>query len=250
MASWTVDILMYHSISDRGGPTSIPLEIFSTQMDALASSGLPVVDLDHVAAGDLPERSVVLTFDDAFADFETNAHPVLERHGFPATVYVPTGNIGATESWNGALSPPRALMDWPTIRRLAANGVTFGNHSVSHPDLTSLGPEELDAELTQSKSKLEHELGRQVRHFAPPYGKTSRRVQEVIAKEHETSVGTTLGQADELSDIFDLPRLEMFYFRSERAWRQHLDGRGAAYLSLRRGLRAVRNTVSHPARRL
>ena len=47
-------------------------------------------------------------------------------------------------------------------------------------------------------------------------------------------------------DIYDLPRIEMFYFRDERRWRDHLVGRGGAYLAARRALRWVRGRVAAP----
>lgn len=249
MARWTADILMYHSISDRGGPTSILPEVFEMQMETLAASGVPVVSMDDIAEGTRPERSVVLTFDDAFVDFATAAWPVLEKHGFPAMVYVPTAGVGAVETWEGALTPPRPIMDWNTIRRLADAGVHFGNHSVSHPDLTKLGADDLREEIASARATLENELGRPVRHFAAPYGKSSATVNKVISIDHVTGVGTRLGQADARSDLLDLPRIEMFYFSSRRTWQRHLEGRGTAYLAARRGLRAVRNIAFHPARR-
>lgn len=249
MAGWRADILMYHSISDRGGPTSIPEGVFARQMSELAASGLPVVSLDAIADGTMPERAVIITFDDAFQDFATTAWPILEKHGFTATVYVPTGHVGDVEAWKGVLTPPRPLMGWDTIRELAGKGITFASHSISHPDLTTLDDGTLDAELDQSKAALEAELGQPVRHFAPPYGQSDGRVRRAIESRYATSVGTGLGQSDQSTDRHDLMRLEMFYFQSGGHWRRHLAGRGGAYLALRRTLRAVRNALSHPSTR-
>lgn len=249
MAKPHLDILMYHSISDRGGPTSIEPKVFEAQMSALSASGRPIIGLDEVAEGNWPDGAVVLTFDDAFQDFADAAWPVLQRFGLQAVVYVPTGRVGAAEDWVGALVPPRPLMNWDTIRHLAEQGVTFGNHSITHPDLTALDPRTLKRELEESKSILEQEIGRPVKHFAPPYGKSTAAVRNAIASGHATSVGTRLDRATRHSDMHDLPRLEMFYFRDTRHWHRHLDGKGGPYLSLRRGLRAIRNAVSHPSQR-
>lgn len=246
-----VDILMYHSISEAGGPTSIPPAIFREQMAALAGSGVPVVSLDDLrdarAGGrPLPPRSVVVTFDDALADFAGTASPILEAHGFAAIVFVPTGHVGGAEGWRGTASPPRRLMDWPTIRALAAAGVRFGSHSVSHPDLGRLAPDRLEDELRASRETLEDHLGAAVEHFAPPYGLTTPAVRRRIAAHYHSSVGTRLGRAGPDEDIFDLPRLEMFYFTAPRLWRRHLAGRGGAYLRARRLLRGVRDLVQKP----
>lgn len=249
MSKRRADILMYHSISDRGGPTSIAPDVFRWQMEALAASRRPVVSMDRFAEGSWPDGAVALTFDDAFQDFSDFAWPILERHDFPAMVYVPTGYVGGAEGWTGALSPPRPLMDWPTIRRLAKAGVEFGNHSVSHPDLSALDDTDLQREICDAKEALEGKLGSPVRHCAPPYGSASATVRKAVARCHVTSVGTVLGQVTEASDLLHLPRIEMFYFRTPGAWRRHLDGNGGPYLALRRGLRAIRSAISPHAKR-
>lgn len=244
-----IDILMYHSVSDRGGPTSIRPEVFAAQMRALSLSGRQVVGMDALVSGEWPEGAVVLTFDDAFQDFITSAWPVLEQFGFPSVVYVPTGFVGSEEGWVGAMSPPRRLMDWSDMRHLSDEGVVFGSHTVSHPDLPGLDHDALLAEITQSKDALENELGRQVLHFAPPYGRSNAEVQAQVSTKFRTSVGTRLGRASSTSDLHDLPRLEMFYFNNLKAWNLHLEGHGGPYLALRKGLRAVRNLISHPSGR-
>lgn len=243
-----VDILMYHSISDRGGPTSTPRDVFADQMDALAASGRRVLSIDALAGG-WPEDGVVITFDDAFQDFATDAWPILKSHGFPAVVYIPAGHVGGHENWQGALNPPRALMDWDHLRALAEDGVTFGNHSIGHPDLDSLSNEDLYHEIEGARAIIEDRLGFPVRHFAPPYGRASANVRNAIAQSHATSVGTRLGRATSGSDRHDLPRLEMYYFRDPGHWRRHLAGQGAPYLAARKTLRRVRDMISHPSGR-
>lgn len=242
----SVDILMYHSISDSGGPTSIPEPTFASQMAALAESKIPVLSLDAAVAQDGPKRAVVITFDDAFEDFATSAWPVLSHFGFPAMVYVPTGCVGASEQWRGALDPARPIMSWTTIRTLADQGVSFGSHTVTHPDLQQLDRESLIEELAASKADMEDRLGRAVDHFAPPYGRGGGLARRCIAQNYRTSVGTRLGIAEADSDLLDLPRIEMFYFTRLPVWRQRLAGHGAPYLGLRRGLRALRDRTSHP----
>lgn len=251
MAEPVVDILMYHSVSDRGGATAIAPATFAAQMDAIAEAGLPVIALDDLLAardgrGALAPHSLILTFDDGFQDFADAAWPVLERHGFRPIVYLPTAHVGRSEDWRGIADPPRPLMGWGTIAALAAEGVAFGSHSVSHADLDALSPEALHAELERSRQRIEDRLGRRVAHFAPPYGIAGPAVRAEIARLYRSSVGTRLGRARPGDDPFDLPRLEMHYFRDIGRWRAHLAGRGAAYLAARRGLRALRGVVARP----
>lgn len=247
------DILMYHSISGQGGPTCILPAIFAAQMQAIAAAGVPVITLDdYCAAGTggpaLPERSVILTFDDGFQDFADAAWPVMRDLGFRPIVYLPTNYIGGREGWRGIADPPRRLMDWDTIRRLQAEGVIFGSHTESHPELDSLAPEAVEAELTRSRDRIAAELGAAPAHFAPPYGIASAATRARIAQHYRSSVGTRLGQAGPAADRHDLPRLEMFYFTDPARWRAHLDGRGGRYFALRRALRAVRGNLMKPWR--
>lgn len=239
-----IDILMYHSISDAGGPTSIPPAVFDSQMAEIARAQVPVVTLDDLVAAHglgqpLPPHSVIITFDDAYQDFADAALPVLQRHGFPATVYLPTEFIGREEAWDGANSPPRRLMDWGTIRALAADGVTFGSHSVTHSDLTMLADETLHVELNVSKAEIEDQLGRSVRHFAPPYGMSNDHVTNLAAGVYDTAAGTRLDRATVVDNLLDLPRIEMFYFTDPARWADHLAGNGAGYLARRKAMRWI-----------
>jgi peptidoglycan/xylan/chitin deacetylase (PgdA/CDA1 family) len=246
-----IDILMYHSISDRGGPTAIAPGVFAMQMDVLAASHVPVLTMDEAVKGlsgraPLPPRSVVITFDDGFEDFGVAAWPVLARRGFRPIVYIPTGFVGRSEGWKGIADPARPLMGWGEIRSLSEDGVLFGSHTISHPDLTSLSAKSVTAELTQSLAEIEERLERRVPHFAPPYGLTNAEVLAQIARHYASSVGTRLGSADGGDDVHDLPRIEMFYFQDAATWARHLEGRGGLYLAGRRALRRVGSAVRKP----
>ena len=242
---------MFHSIADALGPTSVAPAVFAAQMQALAQSGLPVIALDQLVAArrggaSLPPRSVILTFDDGFSDFAAAAWPVLRDQGWPVCVYLPTGPVGGHEHWRGQASPPRPLLGWDLIERLAGAGVTFGAHTVNHPDLLALDPAARLAELEQSRDTIAARLGRAPAHFAPPYGRSDAALRQMLAGLFDSSCGTRLDQAGPASHLHDLPRLEMFYFTDIRRWRAHLAGRGTAYLLRRQGLRKLRSLVLDP----
>ncbi|MGC1428414.1 MAG: polysaccharide deacetylase family protein [Albidovulum sp.] len=253
MATPAVDILMYHSVSDRGGATSIHPRVFAGQMRAISEAGVDVISLDDYLAAKagqktLAKRSVVVTFDDGFQDFAEVAWPEMRSHGFLPIVYLPTGFVGGAEGWRGIATPPRPLMGWDTARALAGQGVEFGSHTVTHPDLNGLTDSDLDAELTQSRALIEARLGCPVRHFAPPYGIARPKIRARISKVYATSVGTRLGSASLRSDAHDLPRIEMYYFTDLNRWRAQLDGRGGAYLATRQAMRGIKTAVMKPWR--
>ncbi len=243
MARPVIDILMYHSIAVATGPTSIAPEVFRAQMAAIAEAGVPVITLDDLLAARkgraLPPYSVILTFDDGYQDFAEAAWPVMQPLGFRPMVYLPTAHIGRMDGWTVDPKAQRPIMGWPLIRSLAEQGVQFGSHSVSHRDLDSLDPEVLEAELIRSRSEIEKRLGRPVPHFAPPYGVANAATRRAIAAHYKTSVGTILNRAGVDDDLFNLPRLEMFYFTDLARWRRQLAGRGTGYLLARKTLRRV-----------
>lgn len=240
-----IDVLMYHSISDAGGPTSIPVQVFSDQMNALAETGYHVADFTDLTAWrdggkNLPEKTAIITFDDGFLDFRDKAWPVLNKLGFPAIVFLPTDCIGGNENWKGANQPPRQLMSWSDISALYQDGARFGSHSQNHVNLTQLDEKKLNLQLRQSRSNLEDALGEPVDAFAAPYGAVNEDVLSAIAKYYDIAAGTRLGRTVASVDIFDVPRLEMHYFRDVSLWRKYLEGKADHYLTVRKLARNVR----------
>lgn len=236
-------VLTYHSISDAGGPTSIPPAVFAMQMEALAEAGYRSQTLDGFLVwhegGTAEDRQALITFDDAFADFAEGAFPVLQRHGYSALVFVPTQRLGKAEAWIGANDPARPLMDWEQVRSLASRGIEFGGHSRTHTDLTTLDSGACEQEIAGCADDLAERIGRPVESFAAPYGHVSPAVVSMIGRYYRAGFGTRFALARPGLDRFDLPRIEMHYFRRRSHWAGFLAGR-RGYFRLRQGLRAAR----------
>ena len=214
-----VQILMYHRVGQFPGRVKAHgalychLPRFKAQMTMLRLLGYSVVSLDDAAAGlrgdkPLPARPLVLTFDDAYVDFLDNAAPVLQAHGYPATVYAVSGLIGATSSWDAGVGPePAPLMSAAQLREIQAMGFTIGSHSVSHPRLAQLDDARIRAELTGSKHALEDLLGRPVEHFCYPYGSHDlRAVEAAAAAGYVTGTTCVRAAATPADDLLALPR--------------------------------------------
>ena len=250
-----VDIMMYHSISEREGPSCVPASAFKKHMDAIAEAGVPVITLDdllaaHAGTLELEPYSIIISFDDGYQDFADVAYPVLKSHGFKSIVYLPTGCLGGFETWRGALNPPRKLMDWSQVRELTADGVQFGSHSVTHPDLDTLNARTLIEELRTSKQTLEDMICAPVHHFAPPYGIADFYARATVERLYKTSVGTRFERATLDSDLIELPRLEMYYYSNPDRWADHVNGRGQAYMATRKTMRYARESLYRPWERV
>lgn len=243
-----IPILMYHSVSDGAGPTCTSPDTFRAQMDLIAETGWQVVALSavhdwHDGKTDLPAKTLAITFDDGFADFLNNAHPVLEDLGFANTMFVPTSNDGGLENWVGAPQPGRALMTRSDLREIDQTSTRIAPHSQTHADLTLLNKAERVQEIVGSKQDFEALLDRPMPHFAAPYGRVNADVLQDIRAHYDLAVGVTHGIANAQSDLLDLPRIEMFYYQDLSRWQAFLEGRGGGYLSSRQAIRSVRKIL-------
>jgi GT2 family glycosyltransferase/peptidoglycan/xylan/chitin deacetylase (PgdA/CDA1 family) len=125
----------------------------------------------------LPQKPILLTFDDAYSDIAEYALPILKRYGFVATVFVVTGRLGNTNTWDERIGlGTHRLMTAEQIRFWASQGIEFGAHSRTHAELTALADLQLSEEIAGSARDLKDLLQSQVSSFAYPYGVTDDRV--------------------------------------------------------------------------
>jgi peptidoglycan/xylan/chitin deacetylase (PgdA/CDA1 family) len=216
-----IPVLMYHSISEElrnGHPyfeTATSARVFADQMDFIHKSGYSTLSLPQAAdflksSQGLSGKHVVITFDDGFRDFKTNAFPVLQSCGFRATMFVPTAFIGATTKQ----FKEKDCLTWSEVRELQQAGIEFGSHTVSHPQLRDLSDGQIQSELRASKEEIEDKTGLPVRSFSYPYafpeddGPFVRRLRNTLQVcGYEEGVSTIIGTAERDDDPFFLKRL-------------------------------------------
>lgn len=173
--SWTlkVPILMYHYVSTPPADAdkyrtdlSVTPEQFRQQMAYLKDNGYTTVDLYDLSRAivsqiELPEKPIILTFDDGYLDNYENAYPILQEHGFAGTFFVVTEFIDKQRA---------GYMTWPMVEEMAQGGMRFESHSRTHPDLREMSRDRLIWEILGSQETLAAHLGYTPRYFCYPGG--------------------------------------------------------------------------------
>jgi peptidoglycan/xylan/chitin deacetylase (PgdA/CDA1 family) len=130
--------------------------------DSLKNTSLHINVDTHV-----PENSLVITFDDGWADNYTNVFPILREYGLIATIFVITGSVGQSN-----------YMNWNQLREMSEAGISIQSHTVSHKPLAQLRKAEVGYELETSKKTIEDHLGTQVNFLSLPHGVYNKQVFE------------------------------------------------------------------------
>lgn len=215
-----IPILAYHSVAEASSPQFqrwvIHPTLFQKHMQFLSEQGYTPITVSQLVVASqadkmdlLPKRPIVLTFDDAFQDFYTQALPILQTYNFTATLYVPTKYVGSTSLWlQKEQEADRLLMTWEQIKTLSDFGIECGSHSHSHPQLDILTKDEARNELTVSRKILEDQLGKAVSSFAYPFGYHDRTTRQlVIEAGYSSACAVKYTLSSPQSDSFTLPRV-------------------------------------------
>jgi peptidoglycan/xylan/chitin deacetylase (PgdA/CDA1 family) len=228
-------ILTYHSVDPSGSPISIDEQAFARHVDFLASGRVRVLPLDDLHTADEGSDAVAVTFDDGYRNFAGTAWPRLRDAGVPVTLFVVTGRAGLDNRWDGVGVPDPAfeLLGWDELGRVAAEGVSLGSHSRSHPRLPGLTDDSLTAEVAGSADDLATRTGTRPAAFCYPYGRVDDRVAAVVAAHYRYACTTELRALGAADRPERLPRLDAFYLRTpgrleawgSRTFRWHLQAR-------------------------
>jgi peptidoglycan/xylan/chitin deacetylase (PgdA/CDA1 family) len=231
-----IPILMYHSIREGTEgrhpyyETNTSPRVFAQHMKFLHEEGYRALNVDKAllpATGGDTSKPVVITFDDGYADFYRYAFPILTEHGFTATVFMITGLLKAQRTcFNG-----KECLNLSEVRELHSRGISFGSHTVSHPELKLLPQDEVENELSGSKQTLEDALGAPVKSFAYPFKFPEadrgfvRRLADLLNQcGYENGVTTILGTAHPGANRWFLPRLPVNSWDDPAFFQAKLEG--------------------------
>lgn len=177
----SVTILTYHSVEPKTDKKEgamqkhyhIYPENFEAQMQYLKDNNYHPITMRQLTDSykngtGLPEKSVVLTFDDGWKNQYTYAFPILKKFGYPATFFIITKVRGGT------------YMTWDEIREMDQAGMDIESHSETHPKLTKISADKALQEIAGSKKTLETELGHAIDSIAYPYYDHNAAVMKIV----------------------------------------------------------------------
>jgi len=215
-----VPILMYHAFSsdEEDDRFVMPKRSFAWQMRILSLLRYRVVRCEDLAialaeGSDLPRRAVAITVDDGYLDNFGIVDRVLRRYGFPATIFLVSDRLGASNDWDdeGAVAG-RALLSSEEIERMRnGSGIRFGAHTRTHASLPDLDEGRIESEISGSREDLESALGAEVPSFAYPYGRYDDRTVDTVAESGFRGACTACPRRVRIGDDpMMMPRIEIF----------------------------------------
>lgn len=256
--------LCYHSVTGaaRAIPHELkihtPLVLFAAHLDYLQRHCHVISLGEYLAARRhgrrLPDRSVVLTFDDGTRNFLTVVAPVLTARRLPAAAFIITNHAAERNGHRlgRAWTPTDDHTDlsWPEIRSLSrVPGIEIGSHSHTHPDLTQTTPEEAEREMRDSLRAVVENTGCTRPAFAYPHGKASAEVRAMAqALGYSCALTGELGGNDPDADLFDLRRVVIAGDDDPATFAARVSGVTWWYDRARTFCRKARAKVGVPAR--
>ena len=199
-----IPVLMYHAIGyEKGNNARVPKEKFKAQMKYLKDNSYSTLTLDEaydffIKDKPVPEKAVVLTFDDGYVDNYSEALPILRELGFKATIFVITDVVDKSPGY----------MKLEQLKEMQASGMDIQSHTVYHDNLTKLSYEKQVKTLKESKQFLESALSKKIQYFAYPYGVYSKETLTAVKEAGYTMAFTTAGRwSDKVDGVLTLDRV-------------------------------------------
>ncbi len=204
LADRSAVVLLYHRFGEDSLPsTNIKLEQFEAHINLLKAGNYHFMKLGDAVKllktkQALPERTVIISVDDAYKSVFTEAWPRLKAAGIPLTLFVSTDQVDSNHS---------NYMSWDNIRQLQAEGAEIAHHTASHLHMVHAGITAAIQDVRKASARFKTELGAVPKLFAYPYGEYTNEIAEAIKAEgFEAAFSQFSGAAAQWDDMYALPR--------------------------------------------
>ena len=174
-----IPVLNYHQVEPKdGNPLTLWPEQFEAQMEYLAAEGYTTITIDEMMdalenGSSLPEKSVIITFDDGYADNYEYAYPILKKYGFKATIFL---IYDFTNTYPNYLT-------WDQVAEMKDSGlIHFESHTMTHANLAELtSVDELRHEIADSHDLLSEKIGYDMHYIAYPGGRVNEEIERITS---------------------------------------------------------------------
>lgn len=204
----SVPVLNYHQINDRDeNALTVHTDQFEAQMKYLADNGYHVITpAEMIDAWDngtaLPDKPVIITFDDGYADNYRYAFPILQKYNLKGTIFLISDYVSTYPNY----------LTWAQVDEMQESGlIDFESHTLSHEQLDKLSPEETWNQLDNSKKALEWHLQKEINFLAYPCGSYDEELQQQVKKAgYKGAFTVNFGLADKSENHYILDRVPVF----------------------------------------
>lgn len=199
---------VYHRFGDSRYPsTNVSLSDFESHLSYLKNNNYQVLSfsdaVDYLQSNSGSQKTAVITIDDGYESFYKNGLPLLQKYGFPSTLFINTETIGGAD-----------YMDWKAIKDVQKQGVEIGNHTHSHAYFLNMPSEkrykEFENEIATSQQLIEQNTGKLPSTFAYPYGELDEKMREIVADAgFKAAAAQNSGVIYSGTDLMQCPRFPM-----------------------------------------
>ena len=191
---------MYHRFNENKYPsTNIKMDIFKEHMDIIKNSTFNFLNpnnFDDKFSTPKSKKKILITIDDAFESFYTEAWPYLKKNRIPFILFISTEPVGK-----------KGYMTWEQIKEVESNDFVYiGHHSHTHEYLIDVSNEEFILDIETANKIFLKEIGYVPLLFSYPFGEYSKFMRDYISKNFKYAFGQHSGVIDLNKDKFELPR--------------------------------------------
>lgn len=205
--SRTVMVLNYHKVVDEHMSLSVPLADFEQHMKWLQEYGYTSITPEDlyefiVNGRELPEKPVLITFDDGYKDNYTNAYPIMKKYGFKGTIFVVTGFLGVYDNY----------LTWEQAKELTDNGFSIESHTHNHKSMTEASDDDISKELAKSRDTIKEKLGVEADFIAYPTGTYNLHIAELVKEAgYKGAFTIKYDNASRDSNVYAIERVPIFH---------------------------------------